>query len=333
MSKIILVTGAEGFIGSHLTEALILKGYKVKALVLYNFNNSYGWISDLERKYNKKIEIVTGDVRDLNFLINLTRNVELIFHLAALISIPYSYKSPKSYLDTNVIGTYNILETARINKIKKIIITSTSEVYGTAQFVPIKENHSLNAQSPYAASKIGADQLALSYFRSFDLPVIILRPFNTFGPRQSNRAIIPTIVTQALRNNGVINLGSLNTKRDFTFVKDTVSAFICTLKRNNIYGEVINIGNNFEISIEKILKIMKNDFGFNFKIHMDKSRVRPKDSEVMRLLASNKKAKKLLNWKPSYEYLNGFKKALKETIDWYRVPENLKKFNTDIYNI
>ena len=333
MSKTILVTGAEGFIGSHLTETLISQGFKVKALVLYNFNNNYGWLSDFHEANKKNIEIITGDVRDLNFLISVTKNIDFIIHLAALISIPYSYVSPKSYLDTNVLGTYNILESSRINKIKKVIITSTSEVYGTAQSVPIKEEHSLNAQSPYAASKIGADQLALSYFKTFNLPVIILRPFNTFGPRQSTRAIIPAIITQVLKNNGIINLGSLNPKRDFTFVKDTVSAFICALKKNNIYGEVINIGNYFEISIKQILNIMKNDFEFKFKVHIDKNRIRPKNSEVMRLLASNKKAKNLLNWEPKYEYLNGFKKALKQTIDWYKIPKNLKKFNTDIYNI
>ena len=333
MIKKILVTGAEGFIGSHLVEALVKKGYKVKALVLYNFENSHGWIDDLHISVKKKIEIISGDIKDLSYLIKITKNVDAVIHLAALISIPYSYVSPKSYIDNNILGGYNILESSRINKIKRVIITSTSEVYGTAKFIPITEEHSLNAQSPYAASKIASDQLALSYFRSFDLPVTILRPFNTFGPRQSLRAIIPTILTQALSIKKNIKIGSLKPKRDFTFVEDTVSAFILALHSKKIIGKEINIGSGFEVSVDQILTIIKKNFKINFKLIVEKKRLRPKKSEVFRLLASNKKAKNYLKWKPKYRGIKGFKVALKKTLEWYRNPKNLKYFNSDFYNI
>jgi dTDP-glucose 4,6-dehydratase len=333
MRKKILVTGAEGFIGSHLVEELVKKGFRVKALVLYNFKNSFGWIDEFDGITKENIDVISGDIRDLNFLINITKDVDFIFHLAALISIPYSYNSPKSYIDTNILGTYNILEASRFNKIKRIIITSTSEVYGTAQFVPITEKHPFNAQSPYAASKIAADQMALAYFRSFGLPITIVRPFNCFGPRQSTRAIIPSILTQILSKDRTVRLGTLSTKRDFTFVMDTVTAFICALNNKKAIGEEINIGSNFEVSILDIINILKKDFNINFLIAKDKLRVRPKNSEVFRLLASNKKAKKILNWNPKYKYLEGFKKALKKTYDWYKVPKNLEKFKSDIYNI
>jgi dTDP-glucose 4,6-dehydratase len=260
------------------------------------------------------------------------RGYDIVYHLAALISIPYSYYSPKSYIDTNIIGTYNVLESSKKNNISKIIITSTSEVYGTAQSLPIKENHSLNAQSPYAATKIAADQLALSFYKSFDLPVTILRPFNTYGPRQSARAVIPTIISQIMSEDKYIRIGNLSPKRDFTFVDDTVQAFVLALKKN-ISGEVINIGSRFEISIQGILDIFKKDFNYDFKVVIDAKRLRPKKSEVFRLLASDSKARKLLNWQPKYKGIIGFKKGLEKTIDWFSNPDNLRLYNSNIYNI
>jgi NAD dependent epimerase/dehydratase len=332
MKKKIFVTGAEGFIGSHLIESLVNKGFKVKALVLYNFRNTLGWIDIIDKKLLKRIEIIQGDIKDFDFLVKNTKDCESLFHLAALISIPYSYISPKSFIDTNIIGTYNVLEASRINKLKNVIITSTSEVYGTAQFVPITEHHSLNAQSPYAATKIAADQLALSYYKSFNLPVTIIRPFNNFGPRQSLKAIIPTILSQVLSGK-VVKLGDLSPTRDFLYVEDTANAFISCLNNRNILGQVINIGNGFEVSIKNILDILKKDFNLKFKYSLEKKRIRPKNSEVFRLLSSNSKATKLLKWKPKYNGLAGFKKALKKTIEWYSVQENLKKFNENVYNI
>ncbi|MDC1124534.1 SDR family NAD(P)-dependent oxidoreductase [Pelagibacteraceae bacterium] len=329
----ILVTGACGFIGSHTVERLVKKGYNVKAFTFYNSKGSKGWIDNLDKKIIREINIISGDIRDQDFLINNSKKTDAILHLAALIGIPYSYHAPKSYLETNVIGTYNILNASKINNISKTIITSTSEVYGTAQSIPISENHSLNAQSPYAASKTGADQLALSFHRSYKLPVTIIRPFNTFGPRQSARAIIPTIITQILNNNGNIKLGNLSPTRDFTFVEDTADSFIQSLKSNKIVGETINIGNNFEISIKDIIKIMKEDFGYKFKVSLDKKRVREKKSEVFRLITSNTKAKKLLNWKPKYAGVKGFKLGLKKTIEWFQDPKNLKDYNSQSYEI
>lgn len=332
MKRKIFVTGAEGFIGSHLIETLVARGFKVKALVLYNFKNALGWIDTIDKNVLKRIEIIQGDIKDFDFLVKNTKDCESLFHLAALISIPYSYISPKSFIDTNVIGTYNVLEASRINKLKNVIITSTSEVYGTAQFVPITEHHSLNAQSPYAATKIAADQLALSYYKSFNLPVTIIRPFNNFGPRQSLKAIIPTILSQILSGK-VVKLGDLSPTRDFLYVEDTANAFISCLNNKNVIGQVINVGNGFEVSIKNILDILKKDFNLKFKYALDKKRIRPKNSEVFRLLSSNNKATKLLKWKPKYNGLVGFKKALKKTIEWYSAQENLKKFNENVYNI
>jgi NAD dependent epimerase/dehydratase len=329
----ILVTGACGFIGSHLVEELVRQNYKVTAFVFYNSRNSNGWLDSLDRDILKNLEIVSGDVRDDEFVFYNTKKKDIIFHLAALIGIPYSYKAVKSYIDTNIIGTYNLLNAAKKNNVSKTIITSTSEVYGTAKIVPIKESHSLNAQSPYAASKIGADQMAMSFYRSYNLPVSILRPFNTFGPRQSGRAIIPTIISQLLNNKKLIKLGNLFPTRDFTYVDDTVAAFISTIKKNNIYGEVINIGNKFEISIQDILTIMEKNFRFRFKVISDKKRSRGKKTEVDRLFSSNKKAKTLLNWNPKYAGKQGFIKGLDKTISWFKKDNNLKYYNSDIYNI
>lgn len=328
----VFVTGADGFIGSHLVERLIKLGHKVKAFTFYNFRGSNGWLDSIDKKLLKDLHIISGDIRDYGFLENQTKNVDVIYHLAALIAIPYSYHSPQSYIDTNITGTYNVLKSSQKNNISKIIVTSTSEVYGTAKTVPIKENHSLNAQSPYAATKIAADQLALSFYKSFDLPVAILRPFNTYGPRQSARAVIPTIISQLVSKNKFIKIGNLTPTRDFTYVDDTVEAFILALKKN-ISGEVINIGNKFEISIRGILDIFKKDFNYDFKVIIDEKRVRSKKSEVFRLLAADFKAKKLLQWKPRYQGIAGFKKGLAKTVEWFNKPDNIKSYNSDIYNI
>lgn len=329
----VLVTGACGFIGSHVVEKLVLDGHNVTAFTFYNSRGSNGWLDNLDKKIFNEINVISGDIRDHDFLVNHSKKIDAILHLAALIGIPYSYHAPKSYIETNITGTYNILNASKINNIQKTIITSTSEVYGTAQTIPITETHSLNAQSPYAASKIGADQLALSFYRSFKLPVSIIRPFNTFGPRQSTRAIIPTIITQILNKNKNIRLGNLSPTRDFTFVEDTADSFVKALKSKKINGETINIGNNFEISIKNIIKIMKNDFGYDFNVILDKQRVREKKSEVFRLITSNKKAKKLLKWKPKYEGIKGFKLGIKKTIEWFKDQKNLKDYKSNSYKI
>ncbi len=328
----IFVTGACGFIGSHLVERLVKDNHNVKALAFYNPRGSNGWLDHIEKNIYKNIEIIQGDIRDYNFLEKNFNKIDIVFHLAALIAIPYSYYSPKSYIDTNITGTYNVLRSAQKNNVIKTIITSTSEVYGTAKQIPITEEHPLSAQSPYAATKIAADQLALSFYKSFNLPLTILRPFNTFGPRQSARAIIPTIITQILSKNENVKLGNLLPTRDFTYVEDTVEAFISSLKLKPS-GEVINIGNKFEISIKEIVNIFKNDFNFNFKVLTDKKRIRPKNSEVFRLLASNKKAKKILSWEPKFTGVNGFKTSLKETLEWFSQKENLKLYKSNIYNV
>ena len=283
----ILVTGACGFIGSHLVEKLVKQNYKVKAFTFYNARGSNGWLDNVDRNVIKNLEIVSGDIRDHEFLVNCSKKTDIIFHLAALIGIPYSYSASKSYIDTNITGTYNVLNAAKANSVSKTIITSTSEVYGSAQSIPITEQHRLNAQSPYAASKIGADQLAMSFNKSFGLPVTIIRPFNTFGPRQSTRAIIPSIITQIYKNKNLVRIGNLSPTRDFTYVEDTANAFLTTIKNKNISGETINLGNNFEISIRDILKILKDDFGYKFNVKIDKKRIRKKNSEVDRLFASN----------------------------------------------
>ena len=330
---IILVTGACGFIGSHIVEQLVKKNFIVTAFTFYNSLGSNGWLDNTDKKILKEVKIVSGDIRDYEFLVNNSKKIDIIFHLAALIGIPYSYTAVKSYLDTNIDGTYNVLNAAKTNNVSKIIITSTSEVYGSAQTIPIRETHRLNAQSPYAASKIGADQLAMSYNKSFGLPVTIIRPFNTFGPRQSARAIIPSIITQIQKNKNLVKVGNLNPTRDFTYVEDTADAFISTIKNNNISGETINLGSNFEISVKDILKILKKDFGYKFDVKIDKKRVRSKTTEVDRLFASNLKAKKILKWKPKYSGRKGFKKGLEKTIDWFSDPNNLKHYNPKVYSV
>jgi dTDP-glucose 4,6-dehydratase len=328
----ILVTGADGFIGSHLVEALVRRGYKVKAFVLYNSFGSFGWLEECILKTNGALEVIFGDIRDPFGVKKAMEGCDAVLHLAALIAIPYSYNSPDSYIDTNIKGTLNILQAAK-DRCIKVIHTSTSEVYGTAKFVPITELHPLQGQSPYAATKIAADQLAYSFFASFGLPVTIIRPFNTYGPRQSARAVIPTIISQVLSGKKQIKMGSLSPTRDFNFVADTVSGFIHALESDTSYGEVINIGSNFEISIGETVKLISNLMNIDLIIESDSERLRPEASEVNRLWADNKKAKDALGWEPKYGGLEGFKRGLVETINWFEDNKNLMKYKTDIYNI
>jgi len=321
----ILVTGAEGFIGSHLTELLVEKGYSVKAFVRYNFTNNWGWLET--SKYLKDIEIYTGDVRDYDSVYDAMKDVDVVFHLAALIGIPYSYVSPLAYIKTNTEGTYNILEAGRKLGVDRIIVTSTSEIYGTAQYVPIDEKHPYNPQSPYAASKASADHLALSYYRSFDTPVTIIRPFNTYGPRQSARAIIPTIVTQILSGKTQIRLGNLTPTRDLNYVKDTANGFITVGLHEKTIGDVYNIGSGREISIGELAQKIVDLLGKHVEIVQDDQRVRPDKSEVERLLCNANKAKALTGWAPKYTLEEG----LKETIEW--IQNNMQYYKPDIYNV
>ena len=330
--KKILVTGADGFIGSHLTELLVREGYDVKAFVLYNSFGTLGWLEHSDKKILDKLEIFKGDIRDPNGVRTAVKGCDTILHLAALIAIPYSYHSPDSYIDTNIKGTLNILQAARDYEVKQVIHTSTSEVYGTAQFVPITELHPLNGQSPYSASKIGADQLAMSFYSSFELPVTTIRPFNTYGPRQSARAVIPSIITQIANNNKRIKLGSTHPTRDFSYIEDTIKGFMAAINCKESIGEVINLGSNFEISILDTVNCIANLMDSEIEIISDKKRERPKLSEVERLYASNTKAQEIMNWKPSYAGLEGFKKGLEKTIMWFQNKDNLAKYNSDIYN-
>lgn len=330
--KKILVTGGAGFIGSHLIEKLILKGYKVKTIVLYNTENSWGWLDTLSKKVKKNIEIVIGDICDQNFVTAQMKNIDIVFHLAALISIPYSYISPRSYIKTNVLGTLNLLESIRNSNVELFVQTSTSEVYGNAQYIPIDENHPLNAQSPYAASKIASDQLAQSYSKVFNLPVSIIRPFNTFGPRQSLRAVIPSIILQALYNKE-IRIGNISTKRDFTYVSDTVSGLISTINNSKCLHKIINLGTGYSISINDISKIIIEILGDKIKIIKDKKRIRPINSEVDHLQASNKLAEKVLKWKPVFANASSIKSCINETIEWFKQDKNTKFYKTNIYNL
>ena len=326
MSKI-LVTGSDGFIGSHLTEELVKKGHKVKAFAYYNSFNSWGWLDSLPKEILREIEVHTGDIRDPNGVKESMRGIDEVFHLAALVAIPFSYHSPDTYLDTNIKGTLNVLQAARDLRTSRILITSTSEVYGTAQYVPIDENHPQQGQSPYSATKIGADRLAESFFRSFNMPITIVRPFNTYGPRQSARAIIPTIITQLLNRKEEIKLGSLKPTRDFNYVKDTVNGFIEISKSRNTIGEEINIATQKEISIRQLAEEIIQQINPTAKIICDKQRLRPINSEVNRLLGSNEKIMRLTNWKPNYT----FEQGLSETIAFFR--NHLNSYKTDIYNI
>jgi len=329
----VLVTGADGFIGSHLTEAMIKNGFDVRAFVFYNSFNSWGWLDHCDPNVKGKFEVFAGDVRDPNGVRKAMERCDGVLHLAALVGIPYSYHSPDTYIDTNIKGTLNIVQAARDLGVAKIIHTSTSEVYGTAQYVPINEEHPLQGQSPYSASKIGADQIAMSFYNSFDTPVSIVRPFNTYGPRQSARAVIPTIITQIAKGKRKIKLGATSPTRDFNFVMDTVLGFMAAFKSGKSEGEVINIGSNYEISIGDTAQAIAKIMGVEIEIISDEQRIRPEKSEVERLWAENKKAFDLLAWKPEYDGLEGFNRGLKETVNWFTEPDNLSCYKSDAYNI
>lgn len=327
--KKILVTGADGFIGSHLVERLLAEGCKVRALSYYNSFNSWGWLDTFAPEKLKEIEVIAGDVRDPNCVRELVKGVDVVFHLAALIGIPYSYIAPDSYVDTNIKGTLNVLQACKQEGNKRVCVTSTSEVYGTAQYVPIDEHHPYQGQSPYSATKIGADRIAESFYRSFELPVTIVRPFNTFGPRQSARAIIPTLITQLLSGYKEIKIGTLLTTRDLVYVKDTVNAFVAIAKSDKTIGQEINIATQKEISIGDLAKKLIELIAPDAKLVEDNTRLRPAKSEVERLLGSNEKIGKLADWKPEYTLDQG----LQETITWFKEAKNLKRYKADIYNV
>lgn len=333
MTRKVLVTGADGFIGSHLTEALVRRGYQVRAFVQYNSFNSWGWLDQCGEDVAGRFEVFAGDVRDPNGVKESMLGCDAVLHLAALIAIPFSYHSPDTYVETNVKGTLNVLQAARSLNLQRVIHTSTSEVYGTARFVPITEEHPLQGQSPYSATKIAADQLAYSFHASFGLPVVIVRPFNTYGPRQSARAVIPTIITQIAKGMRQIKLGATSPTRDFNYVQDTVAGFIAALEGNGGLGEVLNFGSNFEVSIgdtaRAIAEVMKADI----EIVTDEARLRPEKSEVERLWADNAKAREIFGWQPSYGGLDGFKRGLSETVEWFTQARNLRGYKADIYNL
>lgn len=325
--KKVLVTGADGFIGSHLVESLLEKGYQVRAFVYYNSFNTWGWLDTLSTEKKSQIEVFCGDIRDPYGVKSAMKGVDIVFHLAALIAIPFSYHSPDSYVDTNVKGTLNVLQAARELRVERILVTSTSEVYGTAQYVPIDEKHPFQGQSPYSATKIGADRLAESFYRSFDLPISIVRPFNTFGPRQSARAVIPTIITQLLAGKEDIKLGLLSPTRDFNYVKDTAAGFISIAESNKTIGEEINIATQTEISIGDMANEIIRQLNPNARVICDEQRLRPEKSEVNRLLGANGKIKELTGWCPQYS----FEKGIEETIEWFS--KNIDKYKVDIYNV
>jgi NAD dependent epimerase/dehydratase len=327
--KSVLVTGADGFIGSHLTEQLVKEGYKVRAFSYYNSFNSWGWLDTLDKDVLNEIEVFTGDIRDPNGVRESMRGIDEVFHLAALIAIPFSYHSPDSYVDTNIKGTLNVLQAARDLETNRVLITSTSEVYGTAKYVPIDEKHPFQGQSPYSATKIGADRLAESFYRSFNMPISIVRPFNTYGPRQSARAVIPTIITQLLSGKEEIKLGALSPTRDFNYVKDTVNGFIEISKSNKTIGEEINIATQNEISIGDLANEIIKQINPNATIICDEERLRPSKSEVNRLLGCNEKIKRLTNWKAQYTFEEGIKK----TIEWFKDANNIKNYKSDLYNL
>ncbi len=329
----VLVTGADGFIGSHLTEALVRAGYDVRALVIYNSFNSWGWLDRCGEDVKGRFEVFAGDVRDPNGVRAAMKGCDAVLHLAALIAIPYSYHSPDTYVDTNIKGTLNVVQAARDLGVSKVIHTSTSEVYGTARFVPITEEHPLQGQSPYSASKIGADQIALSFYTSFGTPVTVIRPFNTYGPRQSARAVIPTIITQIASGKRELKLGALHPTRDFNYVQDTVGGFIAALCSPAGAGEVINLGSNFEISIGDTVRTIAEVMGADVDIQTDEQRLRPEKSEVERLWASNTKAREMLGWQPAFWGLEGFRRGLQQTVSWFGDPANLAMYKSDIYNL
>jgi NAD dependent epimerase/dehydratase len=323
----VLVTGADGFIGSHLTESLLAEGYDVRALSQYNSFNYWGWLEDIQQTAN--LEIVCGDVRDPAYCREICKGIDVIFHLAALIAIPYSYIAPKSFIDTNIKGTLNICQAAKDCNIKRILVTSTSEVYGTAQYVPIDEKHPLQPQSPYSASKIGADAIAMSFYYAYQLPVTIVRPFNTYGPRQSARAVIPTIITQIASGNKEIKIGDTTPTRDFNYVKDICNGFILLAKCDKAIGETVNIGSNDEISIKELFALIKDIMHSDANLIVDEQRLRPEHSEVFRLRCDNTKIKELTGYEPQYTLREG----LEKTVEWFSDPRNLAKYKPGIYNI
>jgi len=326
-NKRILITGADGFIGSHLTEMLVKEGAKVKALSQYNSFNYWGWLEDVN--CIKNIEILNGDIRDPHYCKYITKDIDIVFHLAALIAIPYSYVAPSSYVDTNINGTLNVIQACLENNVQRVIHTSTSEVYGTAQYVPIDERHPIQPQSPYSASKIGADNMAMSFFNAFNLPLTIARPFNTYGPRQSARAVIPTIITQIANGHKNIKLGDVTPTRDFNYVEDTCRGFIELAKCDKAIGEIVNIGSNYEISIGDTLNIIKNIMQSDVEFIIDEQRIRPEKSEVFRLWCDNSKIHSLTGFEPKYSIKTG----LEKTIEWFRNPKNLEKYKANIYNV
>ncbi|RPH30794.1 MAG: SDR family NAD(P)-dependent oxidoreductase [Bacteroidales bacterium] len=323
----VLITGADGFIGSHLVELLLKNGYSVKALSQYNSFNYWGWLEDIEQ--NSTLEVITGDIRDPFFCDDLTKDIDIVFHLAALIAIPYSYKAPQSYVETNINGTLNICNASLRSQVKRVLVTSTSEVYGTAQYVPIDEKHPKQPQSPYSASKIGADAIAMSFFNSFELPVTIVRPFNTYGPRQSARAIISSIISQIQSGSKSIKVGDLTPTRDFTFVKDICSGMLAIAKSDTAIGKEINISTNTEISIGETINLIKKITGSTAVTDLDEQRIRPQNSEVFKLMGDNSLIKSITGWAPKYS----FEEGLKETIEWFKNSDNLKKYKSGIYNI
>ena len=329
----VLITGADGFIGSHLTESLTRQGFDVRAFVFYNSFNSWGWLDHCADDVKGQFEVILGDIRDPHGVKEAMKGCDVVMHLAALIAIPFSYHSPDTYVDTNIKGTLNVLQAARELGVKRLIHTSTSEVYGTARFVPITEEHPLQGQSPYSATKIAADQLANSFYASFNLPVVTVRPFNTYGPRQSARAVIPTIITQIASGQRLIQLGSITPTRDFSYVQDTVAGFIAVLNSTEGLGQVINLGSNFEISIGETAQLIADRMKVAIKIDSNEERHRPKNSEVERLWADNTKAKALFGWQPIYSGHDGFKRGLTETIDWFSKPSNLHSYKSGIYNL
>ena len=329
----VLVTGADGFIGSHLTEALVRAGYDVRAFVLYNSFNSWGWLDQCAPDVRGQFEMFSGDIRDPHGVKEALKGCDAVLHLAALIAIPYSYHSPAAYVDTNVTGTLNVLQAARELGVRRLIHTSTSEVYGTARFVPITEDHPLQGQSPYAATKIAADQLAYSFYASFGLPVVIARPFNTYGPRQSARAVIPAIIIQIANGLRQIKLGAVSPTRDFNFVRDTVAGFLAALESEGGCGEVVNLGSNFETSIGDTAQLIARVMNVEIEIVTDDARLRPEKSEVERLWAANDKARQLFGWQPQYSGRAGFERGLAETAQWFSRPENLRAYKADLYNL
>ena len=329
----VLITGADGFIGSHLTEALVRAGYQVRALTLYNSFNSWGWLDHCAPDVKGNFEVFSGDIRDPHGVKEAMKGCDAVLHLAALIAIPFSYHSPDTYVDTNIKGTLNVLQAARELGVQRVVHTSTSEVYGTARFVPITEDHPLQGQSPYSATKIAADQLAYSFYASFGLQLVIVRPFNTYGPRQSARAVIPTIITQIAHGQHQIKLGAISPTRDFNYVADTVAGFIAALNSDRAFGEVINLGSNFEISIGETAHVIAQAMGKSIEIVSDEQRLRPEKSEVDRLWASNTKARELLGWQPQFSGRDGFVRGLQETVEWFAVPSNLAAYKANIYNL